>query len=155
MGTSDLYTILQVDPAAEFAVIRAAYRVLAAKHHPDIGGSAQRMTELNSAWQVLSDPARRAAYDRERRLRADGDRWDAHATPPRPERAMGTILDFGRYAGWSIPELARTDRDYLEWLGRTPIGRPYRSEIDEVLGATRQPTRVAMEPRPRTRFRRR
>jgi hypothetical protein len=156
MDTSDLYKILQVDPSAELDVIRAAYRVLAAKHHPDVGGSAQRMTQLNSAWNVLSDRTKRAAFDRERRVRVSGDRWDAHAAPSRSgERAIGTILDFGRYAGWSIPELAQTDPEFLEWLGRTPIGRRYRTEIDEVLSATRQPARVATERRPRNRQRRR
>jgi len=136
---TDLYALLQVDPAAEFEVIRAAYRALAAKNHPDVGGSADRMAQLNIAWTVLADPATRAGYDRQRRLRDGGDRWDAYATGvPNPiGHDVGRILEFGRFAGWSIPEVARHDPDYLEWLIRTPNGRRYQSEIDQVLGRSR------------------
>lgn len=42
----------------------------------------------------------------------------------------GTVLDFGRYAGWTVRDLAAHDPDYLQWLARTPIGRPLRAEID-------------------------
>jgi curved DNA-binding protein CbpA len=132
----DLYHVLQVDPEAEVEVIRAAHRVLAAKHHPDIGGSADLMSRINGAWTVLSDPAARADYDRQRRLRAGTDRWDAYGKAAGPSaQATGTILDFGRYSGWSIPEVAKHDPDFLEWLVRTPNGRRYQDEIDKVLGA--------------------
>ncbi len=47
-------------------------------------------------------------------------------------------LDFGRYQGWTIEQVARQDPDFLEWLARMPIGRPYRSEIASVLAAVRQ-----------------
>ena len=65
----DYYSILQVDPRAEPEVIEAAYRRLSRKHHPDVSGNAeagQRMRELNEAYEVLSDPVRRRAYDRRR-----------------------------------------------------------------------------------------
>jgi curved DNA-binding protein CbpA len=130
----DLYRVLQVDPEAEFDVIRAAHRVLAARNHPDVGGSGEVMARINGAWAVLSDPAARAAYDRQRRLRDGSDRWDAYGRAARPPaQATGTILDFGRYAGWSIPEVAQADPDFLEWLARTPNGRRYQDEIDQVL----------------------
>ncbi len=60
----DYYHALQVDPEAEPEVIQAAYRRLAHKHHPDIGGDDARMQELNEAYAVLVDPDRRADYDR-------------------------------------------------------------------------------------------
>jgi curved DNA-binding protein CbpA len=163
MSKADLYQLLQVDPAADPAVIRAAYRVLAAKHHPDVGGDAEQMAELNGAWSVLSDAVARSAYDRDRRVRVMGDRWDAYAgtyssttataTATAPASASqrppssGTILEFGRYAGWSIPEVARADPDYLEWLVRTPNGRRYGSEINDLL----HPSAVATAPAPRSR----
>jgi curved DNA-binding protein CbpA len=63
----DSYGILQVDPRADPEVIRAAFRSLARKYHPDVaGGSAKRMVALNQAWSVLSDGRARAAYDRGR-----------------------------------------------------------------------------------------
>src|SRR4029079_3771175 len=55
-------------------------------------------------------------------------------TPPAPSAARtGRILDFGRYAGWSILELSRSDPDYLLWLERTPIGRSFRNDIASAL----------------------
>ena len=58
-----LYDELEVSPAASTAVIEAAYRRLARDAHPDAGGDPQRMAELNTARDVLTDPERRAAYD--------------------------------------------------------------------------------------------
>jgi hypothetical protein len=55
------------------------------------------------------------------------------AAGPPPGNASGSVLNFGRYAGWSIGEIGRTDLEYLEWLDRAPIGRPYRDEIDAIL----------------------
>jgi DnaJ-like protein len=58
------YEVLGVAPSATTAQVRAAYRSAARDHHPDAGGDPDRMRALNAAWRVLSDPARRAAYDR-------------------------------------------------------------------------------------------
>jgi curved DNA-binding protein CbpA len=151
---TDLYRLLQVDPEAEVEVIRAAYRTLAAKHHPDVGGSASHMAELNGAMALLSNPVARAGYDRQRLLQHGGGRWDAFATgATRPVvRSSGRILEFGRFAGWSIPEVARTDPDFLEWFERTPNGRRYRDEIDAALGRLTRATAVASAP-PRERGR--
>lgn len=69
MASPDYYAILQVHPQAEKEVIGAAYRKLAAKYHPDVSASpdaADKMAQLNQAYEVLSDPAKRAGYDRSR-----------------------------------------------------------------------------------------
>lgn len=66
MGTPpDYYAILQVHPQAEQEVIDAAYRRLAAKYHPDVNkapDAGEKMKQLNAAYEVLSDPVKRAAY---------------------------------------------------------------------------------------------
>jgi preprotein translocase subunit Sec63 len=65
----DYYRILQVHPGAEREVVDAAYRKLAAKYHPDVSqvsNAAERMKQINIAYEVLSDPSRRAAYDASR-----------------------------------------------------------------------------------------
>jgi DnaJ domain len=211
----DPYKTLQVDPEADPEVIQAAYRRLARKYHPDTAPgpeAAERMTAINRAWELLGDPARRAAYDASRDRLGTGhvpgagyvpgagadpgrgsDRGRGAETAPRspaadrpappqsgvegpsvapqppyetvsrdwtsgrsatgsgydpatmsrqqgegsagppPGRPSGSVLNFGRYAGWSIGEIGRTDLDYLEWLDRAPIGRPYREEIDAIL----------------------
>jgi preprotein translocase subunit Sec63 len=77
----DHYAVLQVDPRAEREVIDAAYRRLATKYHPDRNRSADahsRMTLINAAYDVLSDPEKRVAYDRRRGLSSGG--W----IPPGP-----------------------------------------------------------------------
>src|SRR5262245_61612101 len=58
------------------------------------------------------------------------------AAGPPPGRPSGTVLNFGRYAGWSLGEVARHDLEYIEWLDRAPIGRNYRQEIDDILRST-------------------
>ena len=65
----DPYKILQVDSEAEDEVIQAAYRRLARKYHPDLAASpdaANRMAAINAAWELIGEPAKRAAYDRQR-----------------------------------------------------------------------------------------
>ena len=57
------------------------------------------------------------------------------AAGPPPGRPSGTVLNFGRYAGWSLGEVARGDIEYIEWLDRAPIGRNYRQELDDILRA--------------------
>lgn len=63
------YATLGLDRCCTLAQIRAAYRVLAKQHHPDLNPNSPaaiaRTQELNAAHETLSDPARRLAYDRE------------------------------------------------------------------------------------------
>lgn len=56
------------------------------------------------------------------------------AGPP-PGRPVGRVLTFGRYAGWSLGEIARVDREYLEWFVRMPVAWQYRDEIRELLAS--------------------
>jgi curved DNA-binding protein CbpA len=70
------------------------------------------------------------------------------AAGPPPGRPSGTVLNFGRYAGWSLGEVARHDLEYIEWLDRAPIGRNYRQEIDDILrssGRRKSATREASD----------
>jgi len=58
------------------------------------------------------------------------------AAGPPPGHPSGSVLNFGRYSGWSLGEIARHDLEYIEWLDRTPIGRTYRDEVDAILRAS-------------------
>lgn len=64
----DHYEILQLSPRAHPLIIAKAYRLLAALYHPDnkSTGDLARFREVVEAYAVLSDPARRSAYDRAR-----------------------------------------------------------------------------------------
>jgi curved DNA-binding protein CbpA len=152
---NDPYAILGVPSDADRQAIQAAYRRLARRHHPDFGGDPQLMTALNEAWAVLGQRERRAAYDRThpRASRPFETRPTGSAVRPIAEAAernrlangaadtqagpYGGTLDFGRYAGCSLSELAARDPDYLEWLVRAPIGRSLRPQIEAALSTRR------------------
>ncbi|MDH5254813.1 MAG: J domain-containing protein [Gammaproteobacteria bacterium] len=84
----NLYRILHVQPDAPEEIIRSSYRTLMTKlrRHPDLGGDHYTATLINEAYAVLSDPARRAAYDEACRSVAAGRPEPAGppaASPPR------------------------------------------------------------------------
>ncbi len=153
---TNLYSILQVERTAEPEVIRAAHRALARKHHPDFGGDPRRMAAINLAWSILGNPDRRARYDALPSVdvadtatssMADVMAAAAPQSSPPPtsagqelptrrsmeQRSGGSVLDFGRYAGWTVGNLADHDPNYLRWLSRTPIGRRLAIEIEGAL----------------------
>ncbi|HEY8180314.1 MAG TPA: DnaJ domain-containing protein [Candidatus Limnocylindria bacterium] len=140
MAVADPYKVLQVMSTADQEVLSAAYRALAQKYHPDHDPSkvaARRMAELNAAWAIVRDPDLRANWDRsKRRVTYDFKRGPVSASVPPPPRSAhaGTKLEFGRYAGWALRDLARQDPDYLRWLSRHASGLRYRTEIYQILG---------------------
>ena len=156
MRPRSYYQLLLVDPSADLDIISVVYRRLAKRYHPDVdpGPEAQeRMLEINAAWSTLRDPDLRRRYDAELAMRRDrraSDRFVRRAAPltpdpatgrpmwgeagpPPPGPASGQVLDFGRYRGWTLGQIARRDRDFLEWLQRHPSGRQFRVELTEVL----------------------
>ncbi len=65
MKIHDYYEFLQISPNAEISTIHRVYRFLAGRHHPDNPetGDAEKFVLLKQAYDVLSDPERRAEYD--------------------------------------------------------------------------------------------
>jgi curved DNA-binding protein CbpA len=162
MTETDFYRLLQVDHEADLDVIQAAHRVLAGRLHPETdltGVDEVRRAELDRALATLSDPFHRKAYDQQRESEmvavgpgpspshfggADADADEHHhlAMGPLTERIQAgrngeglanVQLDFGRYAGWTLGELARSDPDYLRWLARHSSGIRYRGAILRLL----------------------
>jgi DnaJ-class molecular chaperone len=61
----NFYDVLGISKTASAAEVKAAYRNLAKSLHPDVNPhGAKLMEHVNAAYEVLSDPVKRAAYDR-------------------------------------------------------------------------------------------
>ena len=107
--TSDPYAVLGVTPEASPAEIKAAYRSLVKRHHPDAGGDPQRILALNAAWEVLREQVR------------GGSPPAATTNPPAPGPARAD-----RRRGTS------GDRLLTEWLDQVyaPIERLLGQVID-------------------------
>jgi DnaJ-class molecular chaperone len=62
----DLYEILGIRQGADLQGIKRAYRAAAKRHHPDVSPQdEERFRDLQEAYETLSDPVKRAGYDRE------------------------------------------------------------------------------------------
>ncbi len=75
MEYRDYYAVLGVDRKASADDIKKAYRRLARKYHPDVNSepdAEDKFKEMGEAYEVLSDPEKRAAYD------ALGANWQDH-----------------------------------------------------------------------------
>lgn len=86
------YEVLQVDVKATLKQIKAAYRKLSKVHHPDKkGGSDKEFQAIQLAYDVLSNPERRARYDR------TGRTDDSPVTPQRVQvfidETMKTVIE--------------------------------------------------------------
>jgi hypothetical protein len=136
----DYYAILGVVPTSEAALIKAAYRRLSKLYHPDVyhGHDAkQKMSDLNEAYDVLSDVGKRKRYDDTRgdrshrgaefssasstaESRADPleERWIAELLAKIKKHAL-TLLD--RSLGWIAGLLAKTKKNARFLLG-IPLG---------------------------------
>jgi hypothetical protein len=157
---SDPYDVLQVHRRAEPEVIHAAFRALARKYHPDSGGDSARMVEITEAYAILGNAERKATFDAQPTA-AGSAPVTSTASPTatawqtttresglRERPRAGSVIDFGRYAGWTVGALVEHDPDYLEWLARTPVGRRLTAEIEQAL-SRRAVQSAALRPTPK------
>jgi curved DNA-binding protein CbpA len=138
MEIPDYYEFLQISPSAEADTVHRVYRYLAARFHPDNRetGNAERFFMLTQAYEVLSDPERRAAYDVTRQTTPQEplstwiDFMDNMEGELNRRLAVLTVLYFQRRTNPNRPELSFRDiegrlgfpRDYLTftaWYLRT------------------------------------
>ncbi len=132
--TKDYYAILGVLPAAEGAVVKAAYRALAQRYHPDrFEGSeeeaTERMMELNEAHAVLSDPASRRAYDQARQNRTQSADSCLDETDVRPPPGRDPLKEDWTLATQYYPDLVVLDRTLSRFSWR--LANTYRARLLE------------------------
>lgn len=116
----DYYEVLGVPRSAPAAEIKRVYRQLARKHHPDLQPAAERpraaerFKEINEAYEVLSDPDKRAKYD------ALGANWKNGMDFAPPPGATGRSAE-----GFSPEDLGDFSDFFASIFGR-PTGRATR-----------------------------
>jgi len=126
----DHYEVLQISPNADIETIRRVYRMQAQRFHPDNleSGNAEAFRGISAAYEVLIDPQRRAAYDRDHReaqRRATMGAPDLPTNGPpvmdemRRREEILTLLYSRRFANPQQPSLGLRD---LEALLNTPKG---------------------------------
>lgn len=100
MSLKNYYAILGVPQSATGDEVRAAFRVLAKKYHPDVARdnpfADAHFRELQEAYEVLSGPARRIAYDEERWLRGLSSRANA-AVRITPQWILNEVVRLRRH----------------------------------------------------------
>ena len=147
MERRDPYRILGVLPEADPDVVRAAYRVLARKLHPDGQDGPpdpvtdRRIKDLTWAYAQVRDAEARLRFDRARFAAAPPTAADppTHGAARRADEddPARVKLDFGRYEGWTLREIAKRDIEYVQWLHRHASGARFRTTIDQLLAERR------------------
>ncbi|MGH9630395.1 MAG: DnaJ domain-containing protein, partial [Bryobacteraceae bacterium] len=114
MTKRDYYEILGVDRASDESVLKSAYRKLALKFHPDRNpndrDAEERFKEAAEAYGVLSDPQKRAAYDRFGHQGLAGAAGGFDPGSINFEDILGDFFGFGDIFGGSSRRRTRAQR---------------------------------------------
>jgi curved DNA-binding protein CbpA len=142
VGEPDFYVLLGVPADATKAEIVRAFRRSALSHHPDRGGEAAAFQDVRRAYETVSDPVRRKAYDRRRAAAPSGAPMaDAEPPPaadpfewasgagPRTGAGSGDLRDQGMHAASfpaHDPDRSWRREDRFAWWKPVDEPRPKR-----------------------------
>lgn len=103
MAEQDYYEILGVSRNATDDELKQAFRKMARKYHPDVNkepGAEEKFKEINEAFQVLSDPDKRAAYDRYGKAGVSGMGGGFDYSQVDLSDILGDLFGFGGFGGF-------------------------------------------------------
>ena len=144
MEFRDYYKTLGVERTATEAEIRSAYRKLARKYHPDVNPNnkqaEQRFKEINEAYQVLGDPAKRKKYDQ---LGADWERGEAEEEM---RRRYAGAEGFGRSGAASATDFSDFFESFFGGSGGGAFSQSRPRGFNFSAGAQRAPDAEAEIP---------
>ena len=142
----DYYELLQISPRAGSDTIHRVYRYLASRFHPDNqrSGNAETFRLLTAAYDILSDPARRAEYDthwegtHNAPLSTSIDFMDSIDGETNRRLAVLAVLYFRRRANPNAPEVSLSElekqmgfpRDYLDFTTWYLVKKRYVTRAD-------------------------
>jgi hypothetical protein len=137
MSAPDYYRILHVQPDAPPPIIHASYRTLVQRAFGATTGSAD-VALLDTAYAVLGDPQRRAAYDLERAAHSPPPHDDAGGSPGTRGclfcgalHGLERVLERDDECGHCLSPLYPAERHRLEFSGQRMLQRiPKRHSID-------------------------
>lgn len=129
----DYYEILGVSKNATIEEIKAAYRVLAKKYHPDIAENKEeaekKFREINEAYQVLSDPEKRKNYDKYGTSDPSSTSYNYSKTSYSANDIFDLFSDlFGEFVFES-----RTSKDYKDYLFKPVKGQDIKLTLEITL----------------------
>jgi molecular chaperone DnaJ len=128
------YDILEISPTASQAEVKQAYRQMAKRFHPDVnleGASHDRITVINAAYEVLSDPRQRQSYDRQLHYERQGQSRTAVYAESRQERTAEAQKRYRQR------QTGRDSDEHLElWLSR--VYQPINRILNQVIKPLKQ-----------------
>ena len=133
------YEILGLHAGADSGQVRAAFHALAKRSHPDINvgdiSAEKRFKDINAAYEVLSNPERRAAYDLGLKHKHAETRWRVCKVMATTAAAFMTTVGFGLYC-----------------LPSAPSAHELRTAIVATVVSSPSPTDTQVQPEQTTRF---
>lgn len=150
MSAPDHYSVLGVLPTADDVVIRAAYRALAQRYHPDKWRgdpkeATEKMAEINAAYAVLSDSNTRSNYDKERSANVQSEPY-VGANGEDEEPLHDPLVEKWAIATSIYPDLVALDKGLGIYSWRVAYAfRAYLLEVKDFENRATIATRIERE----------
>ena len=111
---TNYYDILEISPTASDEVIKAAYKALVKRYHPDSmtsGNQSKTMAQINEAYETLSDAVKREKYDQQLKMVSATQETYAYQEPSRTAREAESPNSEANNDSWALK--------FLKGLGKS------------------------------------